>query len=437
MKKKKMITENPNISRPDKKNGRLIRYREKLEKENLDREKKRNALFRKRVRSASEKKAPETLRTKAYYRFSSEYPSVVSPDGFRENIPVKEKMTPKTKIIVSLLSVFVFVITLIALKTGVMLSLREPETEIPSPVIGEAQKINISFISAEDFRSKKAEEISEKLKENGSDTLLTEFKSEYGYVYFDTGSFIGASADKKIDGAAEKIKELSSLGIKCIAYISCFKDSVASSSLSGMEVLTSSGSLFTDSSGDMWLDPYSDTAHDYLINIMKSAVSTGFSAVMLDNVCFPSEFYLSSPVYLSFTEGDTKNSVLTEFINKAADAVGTDKIILCCDITAFTAISTLPDDRYGGTLLGTDCISFCLDMRRDRQYTIQLENSEMFRYVEEMPLAFILDAGALAVKALGENKDAYILYAFTDGSISEAPVYAEYAGINNIITDLS
>ncbi len=437
MKKKKMITENPNISRPDKKNGRLIRYRERLEKEKLDREKKRNALFRKRVRSASEKKAPETLRTKAYYRFSSEYPSVVSPDGFRENIPVKEKMTLKTKIVVCFLCAVVFVFTLIAIKTGVQLSLREPETNASSPAVTESQEMNISFVSAETFRKSTATEIAEQLKEKASDTLLTEFKSEYGYVYFDTGSFVGASADKRIEGAAEKIKELTSLGIKCIAYISCFKDSVASSSLSGFEVLTSSGELFSDAEGDMWLDPYSDAAHEYLINIMKSAVSTGFSAVMLDNVCFPSEFYLSSPVYLSFAEGDTKNGVLSEFINKASEAVGADKLILCCDITAFTEISTLPDDRHGGTLLGTDCISFCLDLRSDRQYALQLESSDIFRYVEEMPLAFILDAGALAVKALGENKDAYILYAFADSGVGEAPVYAGYAGINNVITELS
>ena len=117
--------------------------------------------------------------------------------------------------------------------------------------------------------------------------------------------------------------------------------------------------------------------------------------------------------------------------------MGSDKLIVCCDITAFTAISAVPDDRYGGVLLNTGCISFCLDMRRDRQYEIQLENSDMFRYVEEMPLAFILDAGALAVKALGEQKDAYILYSFIDSDVEEAAVYAEYAGIRNIITDLS
>ena len=437
MKKKKMITENPNISRPDKKNGRLLRYREKLEREKLDREKKRNALFRKRVRSASEKKAPETVRTKAYYRFSSEYPSVVSPDGFRENIPVKEKMTFRTKIVISVFCVLVFVITLIALETGIQLSLREPATQVPGPVISEEQKINISFISAEELRGSTASALSERLKQKGSDSALIEFKSEYGYVYFDTGSFVGASADRKIDGAAKKVKELNDLGIKCIAYISCFKDSVASSSLSGMEVLTSAGSLFADSDGAFWLDPYSETAHDYLTGIMKSAVSAGFSAVMLDNVCFPSEFYLSSPVYLSCEDGDTKNGALTQFINKAAAAVGADKLILCCDITAFTAISSVPDDRYGGTLLGTDSISFCLDLRRNRQYEIQLENSDMFRYVEEMPLAFILDAGALAVKALGEQKDAYILYSFIDSDVEESAVYAEYAGIRNIITDLS
>lgn len=434
MKKKKMITENPNISRSDKKNGRLMRYRERLEKERLEREKKRNDLFRNRVRAASEKKAPETLRTKAFYRFSSEYPSVVSPDGFRENAPVKEKMTPKARAVVVLLCAFIFVFTLIALKTGVQLSLREPETDVPAPVIGEVQKMKASFISAETLRGSTAEKIAGMLKEKGSDTAVIEFKSEYGYVYFDTGSFTGASADKKIENADEKIRELSSLGIRCIAYISCFCDSVASSSLAGMEVLTSAGSIFTDMAGDMWLDPYSDTAHDYLINIMKSAVDSGFSAVLLDNVCFPSEFYLSSPVYLSFTDGDTKNAVLREFINKAVEAVGADKLILNCDISAFTGISPIPDDRYGGTLLDTDCISFCLDMRRDSQYAIQLENSDILRYVEEMPLAFILDAGALAVKALGE-KEAYILYAFVESDVKAAAEYAEYSGINNIIIE--
>ncbi len=437
MKKKKMITENPNISLPEKKNGRLIRYRERLEKEKLDREKKRNALFRKRVNSASEKRAPETVRTKAYYRFSAEYPSKVSPDGFRENVPIKEKMSLKAKIVTSLLCIFVFISTLIVLDTGVLLSGREPESDVPAPVIAEEQKTKISFISAEAFGSKTSDDILKELKKQKADTILVEFKSEYGYVYFDVGSFTGASADKIVSDGAKKIKELAKKGIKCIAYISCFKDTIAASSLAGTEVLTASGSFFEDSSGAMWIDPYSDVSTEYLTGLMKKAVDMGFNSVMLDNVCFPEDYYLSAPSYMSFKDGDTKTDTLTDFINKAVKTVGADKLILCCDITAFTDISTLPNDRYGGVLLGTDCISFCLDMRKDRQYVTQLKNSEMFRYIEEMPLAFILDAGALAIKALGEKKDAYILYSFVDGNESEAALYADFAGVKNIISDLS
>ena len=436
MKSKKKITENPNITVADKKSGRLRRYRERLEKENREREKRLNALFRKRVNSASEKKAPETVRTKAYYRFSAEYPSRVSPDGFRENIAEKKKMTVKAKIFTAVVCILVFVFTLTALEAGLQLSKRESADTIPEPVFAEEQKINAMFIPADEFRDKTAPEITEAARSGGYDTVLVEFKSEYGYVYFYTGAFVGASADRIIPGAADKLKEIIDNDINCIAYISCFKDSVAASSLSGMEVLTSAGGLFTDSTGNMWLDPYSDAAGDYLVGIMQKAVEAGFSAVMLDNVCFPSEFYTSSPVYLSYADGDTKNGALTEFINKASAAVGSDRLIVCGDITAFTEISSLPDDKYGGTLLSTDCISFCLDLRADRQYTAQLENSEMFGYVEEMPLAFILDAGSVAAKALGEQKQAYILYAIVDGNVSGASQYADYAGIKNVITDI-
>ena len=154
------------------------------------------------------------------------------------------------------------------------------------------------------------------------------------------------------------------------------------------------------------MHPYAPTferskiSAEYLTGLMKKALNMGFSSVMLDNVCFPEDYYLSAPSYMSFTEGDTKIGALTSFINNAVKAVGADKLILCCDITAFSEISSLFNDRYGGVLLGTDCISFCLDMRNDSQYVTQLENSEIFRYIEEMPLAFILDAGALAIKSL-------------------------------------
>ena len=80
MKKKNKKNKNSPEIASDKLQGKLKRHQEKLAKEEQKREKSRNALFRRRVREASEKKAPKTLRTKAYYRFSKEYPS--SPFAF-------------------------------------------------------------------------------------------------------------------------------------------------------------------------------------------------------------------------------------------------------------------------------------------------------------------------------------------------------------------
>ena len=435
MKKRKKTPENPNITVSGRKSAKLRSYRERLEKESLEWERKRNALFRRRVNSASEKKAPLTQRSKAYYRFSKNYPSVVSPDGFRENINEKEKMTTSAKIALSVFCVLVFVASFIAIRTGVALSLYEEETTAPDSAITEEAGINAYFLSYKDLVNKTAEQLVQELSAKEFNSAVIEFKSEYGYVYFDVGSFIGASADRKISTAYDKVTALKAAGIECIAYISCFKDSVAASSISGMEVLTSSGAVFRDSQENMWLDPYSSAAHDYITGLAVKALEGGFDRVMLDNVCFPVDFYLSAPVYLSREEEQSKNDALTQFIATVCEAAGKDNVILCGDITAFAEISALPDEKYGGILTDTACSSFCLDLRSDSQYSVQLENSDKFRYVEEMPLAFILDAATLATAELGNKKDAYFFCAMIDAQERDAVRYVKYTGTENIISD--
>ena len=73
-------------------------------------------------------------------------------------------------------------------------------------------------------------------------------------------------------------------------------------------------------------------------------------------------------------------------------------------------------------------------MRAEKQYDMHLENSEAFRYVEEMPPVFILDAGTLAVTELGKQKEAYFLYAFVDKSMEQTLSYVEFSGIKNFIS---
>ena len=171
--------------------------------------------------------------------------------------------------------------------------------------------------------------------------------------------------------------------------------------------------------------------------IAKKAVECGFGKVLLDNVCFPSDFLLAAPVYLSYEEGMTKNGALTQFISDVCAEVGKNNVIVCGDVTAFAEISALPDEKYGGELTGTECMSFCLDFRSGSQYSAQLENSEKLRYVEQMPLAFILDAATLAINELGNKTDAYFFCVMIDAEEENAEKYVNFAGTENIIYVIS
>lgn len=432
MKQRKKNTEkinNTDLLRP----SRALRRQEKLENEKRNNEKSRNALFRKRVREASEKKAPKTLRTKAYYRFSSEYPSELSPDGFRENKTEKSSMSPKKRIFTALACVLVFFLSLLTVQTAAEISKRSSEEEYTAPADTASASLSFYHVRPDDLSSKTAEELISEIKATGCNTAVLEFKDEYGYVYFNINSFVGSSADKKISTAWDTLNSLNGAGISTAAYISCFKDTVAASSLSGMETKTSSGSIFKDKENACWLDPFSGDACTYVLDVIKKASEGGFSYVLLDNVCYPYDYSSSAPAYGLSAGAAEKNSALISFINSAAAAVGKEKIITLCDISGFAALSQIPNEKYGGTITDSSCIAYCVDLRKEKQYSVQLDNCEVFNYIEEMPLAFILDAGALAKNRLLKDKEASVIFAIIDKNTEDAAEFSVHAGIDNII----
>ncbi len=433
MPRKKKISEKLNITAPDHKQNQLKRYRERLERESKRQEQKRNELFTENVNSATQRKAPVTLRTKAYYRYAKDYPSEVTHDGFRENVAVRRKMTRKGKIALAVSCILVFLCTFMLVQTGIELSKRAPAGGEDIPVSSSDEAMTAVHFTPSEFSSKSAEELKNELEAKNANSCVIEFKDDYGYVYFDVNSFIGGSADKKVSDAWDKVDYLQENSIRCIAYISCFTDTVAASSLSGMEVKTSSGLMFTDSALSGWLDPFSPASGEYLISLIEKAADGGFDNVLIDNVCFPTEFSVSAPVFSADANTADRNSVLCSFITDAANAAGTDKLITMCDISGFAVLSDTVNEKYGGTVLDTKCISYALDTRRDTQYEQQLADCTLFNHIEEMPLSFLLDAGVLALKSVTEQKEASILIAVIDRDLEKGDEYIKYAGFGNII----
>ncbi len=433
MKKNKKKQENINSPASDIINRQTRRQRETLERERIKTEKSRNALFKKRVNTASEQKVPKTVRTKAYYRFSKNYPSVVDPEGYRENTAEKDKFSVKGRIILSLSCVVIFVVSLFAVQTGVELS---KKSRIPTGTVPEEesyQPLKAERISPAFFANSTAEEIRARISGNA---ILIDIKDEEGTVFLKENTYSSAKDGKTASELNEKLTELKQIhGIDSIAYISCFKDSSKPYEYTGMEIMTSLGEFFIDSGRSLWLNPFSELSQDYILSIIKNAADCGFTYILLDYVCFPTEFSVSAPYYGDNSDNTARNQALLSFINKAVNTAGADKLILCCDITAFSSISELPNEKYGGTLLSSDCYSYCLDLRTAEQPTAQLKNSEDFSYIEEMPLAFVLDAGILAKESIGKAKEGYVLFALSDSKDTRITDYINHSGIENIIIE--
>lgn len=415
------------------KQNQLKRRQESLKKEAEKKEKKRNALFRRRVREASEKKAPKTLRTKAYYRFSKDYPNDITPDGFRKNDPQKETLSAGKKLAVLIFCISAFLIAFIGVQTAVELSERDiPDNGAAVPEAAE----EISYIprlSPDEFSMTSAEELITAARNNNYSSYLVELKNESGYIFFDSAAAVGGALNPSWE-AYKKIDMLESNGIPCIAYISCFKDTVAATSGLDMEVRSSAESTFFDSGSDAWLDPFSEEAKQYLFDLIKEASEGGFSYILLDNVCFPTEYTSEEPVYKAdASSADTKNNVLINFINEAVKIAGEDKIITMCDTYGFYRNDDMPNEKYGKNLLGSDCIMYASDLRLTKQDPALTENTALFNYVDDMPMVFILDAAAIASDSLAEAKEASNIFAVVEREPAEASDFAMHSGISNII----
>lgn len=430
MKKNKKKTNTGYSPETDIINRRKKRQKEKIETQRRKTEFKRMELFKKRVKNASEQKVPKTSRTKAYYRFSRNYPSAVDHDGFRENSNIKDKMSLKAIIFLIAGCFCVFVLTFFVVQLGIELSEKDiPQSEnIPASI---PQK-GINAVKLQDtfFISDSVDKISEYV---ASDAVIIDIKNEDGFIHIKDGKYLSPSTAASSESVKDKITALEETGIETIAYISCFKDNTKPYEYTGMEIMTSAGYIFEDSLGDKWLNPFLEISQNFVLSVIKNAVDCGFSYILLDNVCFPTEFSVTAPYYQNTPDIKAKNDVLKEFLNKAVKEAGSEKLILNCDITGICNVSEIPNEKYGGTLLDNECISYSLDMRKDRQYTQQLKASEYFSYIEEMPLAFILDAGILARQELIKNKEAYVLFALTDTDDPKIPDYADKADIENLI----
>ena len=158
-------------------------------------------------------------------------------------------------------------------------------------------------------------------KSAGLNMAVVNLKGEDGHVNYASkisevqGTDIVAANAPDASAAA---KALSDAGITPAAKISCFKDPVGADAMRDACVkYAGDHSMSWLDPTNRWLNPYSDKAQQYIIDLAVEAVSLGYKQIYLDNLEFPTG---DSKAWY----GDnlpTKEEALRSFTAKAAQAV--------------------------------------------------------------------------------------------------------------------
>ncbi len=178
------------------------------------------------------------------------------------------------------------------------------------------------------------------LKALGDETtaVVIDMKTRAGTVTYNSKqqSVINAGAISENAVPLEsRVKTARDMGFDIILRICAFEDSTAPYNAVDMAIRYESeeGLLWLDDSvdngGKPWLNPYSDTAQKYILDIVYDAIDLEADAVLLEGVRFPDNGDLDYAYFGMGAEGVSKTEALEQFTKRIySGAVVTDTNII-------------------------------------------------------------------------------------------------------------
>ena len=403
----------PSESLRQRRERALNRQQRRREQQKKGASGERDAVFARRLKKAPSRKAPVTLRTRGYYRFTRDFPGTVDETGFRENKPARKRAVIKG-IVWALGLMAVFCVSFTLAKTAWLVSNEPPaQTQPAEPAQTESVAFHAVHFPREVTEAATADGIKQALEKAGADTAVLEVKDAYGYVYvYD-----------------ELIRKLHGEGLSAAAYITCFQDSCHTWDTPSLSVrtLNENGDPWTDNAGAGWLNPFAPEARALLLEIIRGAADEGFDYILLDNVCFPADSGSATAFYPGEDEyPGTRNQVLTAFVSDAVTAAGKAGTILLTRISAFDPEAAADRAPTYGNLLHTAAGMLAADARLSLQPGNVTVGGETFADPADLPYAFTLAAGEFALK---HTENSRVLLCLENGDTAEETLKAaRFAG---------
>lgn len=376
-------------------------------------------------------------RKKSYYPFSKNYPGRHTGTAYTiGESRTRRKKERSNTVMYSVFLVLLFLSVFVGVTVVLLLSGRPLNRNTDTAANAEGQWHAV-YMTADELSGGIAFDLFQNtLAGSDANAVMLDFKGADGTVCTaadgSIGTEIGATAHAAAN-AADTVQRLKAKGYKIITRIYCFQDPIAAAQLPGAAVTEADGiTVWLDNSarsgGEPWLNPYSDTARAYLLQVIQDAVTFGADNVLLCSVSFPSGRYADRAFFPGETESlFSRNAVLQDFIEQAEIAAGDIPLTVSMPLSAALNGDSV---RYGGGIFDSAAAFAAVDF--DRTACTDGVRLGTVTYTADMPQEqLITDTATVLFGKLAENyrtKSVLPLIYF-----EEDIVFLQNAGIQNYI----
>lgn len=185
-------------------------------------------------------------------------------------------------------------------------------------------------------------------------TMVIDVKNDIGEISFDANvksKYNILSEKNYIDNVTEMIQRLHDNDIYCVARIVAFKDPLLAEAKPEWSLHNNDGSVYYDSQGVAWVNPYNTEVWKYIYHVSEAAVDAGFDEIQYDYIRFSTG---SGMDFVDFGEDArfvAKSDAIAQFLAGAYMRLAPKGAFVGADIFG-TAISSESD----GKLIGQDFI---------------------------------------------------------------------------------
>jgi len=215
------------------------------------------------------------------------------------------------------------------------------------------------YITFRTAGSERINEILDLIKNTELNTVVIDVKDFTGHIGFYTQSEllhqIGSERNyvSDMEGLVERFHKQ---GIYTIARIAVFQDDYLSRKRTDLALKRPNGNLWLDNKSLGWLDPISQEAWDYNLEVAKEAVKAGFDEINLDYIRFPSDGDIGSIVYPFWNYETPKKEIIRQFFEYFSQRIKPSGVYLSADLFGLTLTS--PNDLNIGQWLEDAALYF-------------------------------------------------------------------------------